>query len=92
MRQVDDFATTAPDARTADLLFDTIDNKLTIPVKRHRYLDMYNRIDGLQTRHYIKVSVRLFVEKVFKKHLTTWMKSAYPSAACSTPLPSDQTF
>jgi hypothetical protein len=34
----------------------------------------------------------LFVEKVFQKHLATWMKSAYPNAACSAPLPSDQTF
>ena len=32
------------------------------------------------------------MEKVFEKHLITWMKSAYPSAARSTPLPSDQTF
>ncbi len=92
MRQVDDFAIAAPDARTADLLLDMIDDKLTIPVKRQGYLDMYNGIDVLQTRHYIKVSVRSFMEKVFEKHLITWMKSAYPSAARSTPLPSDQTF
>jgi hypothetical protein len=69
-----------------------IDNKLTIPVKRQGYLDMYNGIDVLQTRHYIKASVRSFIEKVFEKHLATWMKSAYPNAARSTPLPSDQTF
>ena len=69
-----------------------IDDKLTIPVKQQGYLDMYNGINVLQTRDYIKVSVQLFVEKVFEKHLPTWMKSAYPSATCSTPLPSDQTF
>jgi hypothetical protein len=91
MQQVDDFANAVPNARTADLLLDMIDNKLTIPVKRQRYLDMYNGINVLQTRHYIKVSVRLFIKKVFEKHLATWMKSAYPSAARSTPLPS-QTF
>ena len=34
MQQVDDFAIAAPDARTAGLLLDMIDDKLTIPVKR----------------------------------------------------------
>ena len=53
MRQVDDFAIAAPDARTADLLLGMIDDKLTIPVKRQGYLDMYNGIDVQQTRHYI---------------------------------------
>jgi hypothetical protein len=53
---------------------------------------MYNGNNVLQARHYIKVSVQLFVEKIFKKYLATWMKSAYPSAIRSTPLPSDQTF
>jgi hypothetical protein len=92
MQQVDDFAIAAPNARAADLLLDMIDDKLTIPVKRQGYLDMYNGINVLQTWHYIKVSVQSFVEKVFEKHLATWMKSAHPNAACSTPLPSDQTF
>ena len=49
MQQVDDFAIAAPDARTADILLDMIDNKLTIPAKRQGYLDMYNGIDVLQT-------------------------------------------
>jgi hypothetical protein len=88
-RQVDDFAIAAPDAKTADVLLDLIDDKLKIPVKRQGYLDMYNGINVLQTRHYIKISVTSFVNKVFEKHLATWMKSAYPSPARSTPLPSD---
>ena len=88
-RQVDDFAIAAPDAKTADILLDLIDDKLKIPVKRQGYLDMYNGIDVLQTRHYIKISVTSFINKVFDKHLATWMKSAYPCAARSTPLPSD---
>jgi len=77
---------------TANILLDEIDDHLTIPVKRQGYLDMYNGIDVRQTRHYIKLSVRSFIDKVFEKHLTTWMKSTYPLGAHSTPLPSDQTF
>ncbi len=90
-RQIDDFAIAAPDAKTADILLDMI-NKLKIPVKRQGYLDMYNGIDILQTRHYIKISVRLFVNKVFEHHLSTWMKSAYLSPTRSTPLPTDAMF
>jgi hypothetical protein len=92
MRQVDDFAIAAPDSKTANILLDMIDNHLTIPVKRQGYLDMYNGIDVRQTRHYIKLSVRSFIDKVFEKHLATWMKSTYPNAARSTPLPSDPIF
>jgi hypothetical protein len=91
-RQVDDFAIAAPDATTADILLDMIGDKLKIPVKRQGYLDMYNGIDVLQTRHYIKISVRSFINKVFEHHLSTWMKSVYPSPARSIPLPTDATF
>ena len=41
-RQVDDFAIAAPDAKTADILLDLINDKLKIPVKRQGYLGMYN--------------------------------------------------
>ena len=69
-----------------------INNKLKIPVRRQGYLDMYNGIDVLQTRHYIKISVRSLVDKVFEHHLSTWMKSTYPSPTRSTSLPTDATF
>jgi hypothetical protein len=86
MQQVDDFAIAALDAKPANILLEMIDNKLTIPLKRQGYFDLYNSIDVHQTRHYIKISVRSFIDKVFEKHLATWMKSAYPSPARSTPL------
>jgi hypothetical protein len=50
---VDDFAIAAPDARTADILLDMLDEELTIPIKRQGFLDMYNGIDVYQTRDYI---------------------------------------
>ena len=52
--QVDDFAIAAPDERTANILLDLIDDKLSIPMKRQGYLDMYNGIDVLQTRTTLK--------------------------------------
>jgi hypothetical protein len=79
-------------AKTADILLDMINEKLTIPVKRQGYIDIYNGINVHQTWHYIKISVRSFISKVFEKHLATWMKSAYPNPAHYTPLPSDSAF
>jgi hypothetical protein len=66
---VDDFAIAAPDAKTANILLDMLDDKLTISIKRQGYLDMYNGIDISQTRDYIKISCKLFVEKSCTKYL-----------------------
>ncbi len=71
MRQVDDFAIAAPDEQSSEILMDLIDDKLTIPIKRQGYLDMYNGIDVLQTRHYIKLSVTTFIDKVFEPYFKT---------------------
>ncbi len=89
MRQVDDFAIAAPDEITSKILMNIIDDKLKIPIKRQGYLDMYNSIDVLQTRHYIKINIKTFIDKVFKHHIATWMKTSYPTPNRATPLPSD---
>ena len=52
MRQVDDFAIAAPDAKTSDILMDMIDERLKIPIKRQGYLDMYNGVDITNTPLY----------------------------------------
>lgn len=89
MRQVDNFAIAAPEARTADILMDLIDDKLKIPIKRQGYLDMYNGVDIQQTRYYIKISLKTYVDKNFEPYFATWMKTVYPTPARLTPLPSD---
>ncbi len=70
-RQVDDFAIAAPDAQTAYILLDMLDEKLTIPIKRQGYLDMYNGIDIYQTKDYIKIACNWFVKKCSEKFLAT---------------------
>jgi hypothetical protein len=87
MRQVDDFAIAAPDSNTSDQIMDLIDYKLSIPIKQQGYLDMYNGVDIYQIRHYIKLNVKTFVDKVFQRHIATWMKTLYPMPNRSTPLP-----
>ncbi len=90
--QVDDFAIAAPDAQTADILLDMLDEKLTIPIKQQGYLDMYNGIDIYQTKDYIKIACKSFVEKCSEKYLETWMKTYMMSSTRPTPLPLDPTW
>ena len=56
MRQVDDFAVAATSERTANILFDFVDDELTFPLKRMGLIHMFNGMDIEQTRDYIKIS------------------------------------
>ncbi len=71
MRQVDDFAVASPDECTASILLDLIDDKLTIPMKWQGFLDMYNGVDVLQTKDYIKVSCTTYINKICDKYLNS---------------------
>jgi len=92
MRQVDDFAIAAPDSHTADHLLDMLDDKLSIPIKQQGLLDMYNGVDVLQSRHYIRISCTSFITKISEKYQSTWMKHLYAPSARPTPLPTDATW
>jgi hypothetical protein len=48
---------------------------------------MYNGVNIYQTCHYIKLNVKTFIEKVFERHITTWMKTSYFTPNRSKPLP-----
>ena len=85
-RQVDDFEIATSSERIANILFDAIDDLLTFPIKRMGLVTMFNGIDVLQNRDYIKISVQTYIERFLEKHLNSWMAmsqtSEYP-----TPLP-----
>ena len=89
MRQVDDFAIAAPNERTLDILFDMIDEKLSIPLKRQGLLDMYNGINIHQTKDYIKIDVHLYIEKFCLKYEDTWLSKVPLTKNFPTPLPTD---
>ena len=89
LRQVDDFAIATSDPKTADILLNMLDERLTIPIKRQGYIDIFNGIDIDQTWDYIKISCKSFIEKYCEKLLTTWMSSYLMAAACPTPLTCD---
>jgi hypothetical protein len=65
MRQVGDFAISAPSQRIAIHLLDLIDNKLSIPMKRQGIITLYNGLDILQNRDYIKVSCKTYIDRVW---------------------------
>ncbi len=50
---------------------------------------MYNGVDVLQTRDYIKILTTTFIKKVTEKYLSTWMGTFPTVSDRPTPLPSD---
>jgi hypothetical protein len=87
MRQVNNFAISAPSQQIANHLLDLIDNKLSIPMKCQGLVMLYNGLDILQTRDYIKVSCKTYINRISNIHLTRgWMKS-YLLSGRPTPLP-----
>jgi hypothetical protein len=91
-QQVNDFAIAAPDERTVNILFDMIDDKLQTPMKRQGYMDMYNCVDVKQTKNYIKISCKSFIEKICDKYLNLWMQNFTSTDDRPTPLLTDPTW
>ncbi len=92
MRQVDNFAISAPNQRTADILMDMLDEKLTMPIKQQGLLDMFNGVDVVQTKHYIKIDCHTYINKFCSKYLNTWLNKVPLTENCPTPLSSNPTW
>ncbi len=90
MRQVNDFAIAAQDQHTADVLLNMLDDLLTMPIKRQGLFDMFNRINMMQTTHYIKLDCHTYINEFCNKYLATWLKKMTASDDCPTPLPVDR--
>ena len=91
-RQVDDFAVAAPNKRIADILFDEIDDRLSIPLKRQGLIDLFNGMDVVQTRHYVKITCQSYIERICQKYLDTWMRKVTITKDRPTPMPTTQDF
>ncbi len=61
-------------------------------MKRQGYLDMYNGVDVKQTKNYIKISCKSFIEKKCNKYLNLLMQNFTRTSDCPTPLPTDATW
>jgi hypothetical protein len=89
-RQVNDFAIAAPNQHTANLLMDMINDRLTMPIKRQGYLNMFNGIDVVQTKHYIKIDCHTYVDKFCEKYLETWLCKLLIADDRPTPFPTNK--
>jgi hypothetical protein len=61
-------------------------------MKQQSYLDMFNGIDMLQTRNYIKISSSTFINKISEKNLSSWIHNFTTMSDRPTPLPLDTTW
>ena len=69
-----------------------LDDKLFMPMKRMGMITLFNGIDFLQSRHYIKIFCQMYIEKMCAKYLLTWMKDLKDVANRPLPVPRSETF
>jgi len=74
-QEVDNFAIASCTQYTCNLLLDMINDKFVLPLKRLSLVDLFNSLDVLQTREYIKISCSIYSDKISEKHLTNWMRN-----------------
>lgn len=91
LQQVDDFAV-ATSTALASRVFDLIDDHLTIPLKRLCLITLFNGLDTIQSRDYIKLSCRSYIERICEKYLDGWGLSKHHMATRPTPLPQTDSF
>ena len=69
--QVDNFAISATSPRIANHLLDLIDDKLSILMKRQGLVTLFNGLNIHQTRDYIKISCKTYIDHISNIHLDT---------------------
>ena len=91
LRQVDDFAVSCEDENTAKQVIADINSKMTIDVKQLGIIDRFNGVDVTQTKHYIKLSNRTYIEKFLQRH--KWLQDEkHDMHAFPIPMESDTAF
>jgi hypothetical protein len=63
-----------------------------MPIKRQGIVTLFNGIDVLQSRHYIKISAETYIEKIGAKYLTEWGKEFLQVADRPLPIPTNEPF
>jgi hypothetical protein len=90
--QVNDFAIAALDQRTANILLDMLNEKLTMPIKRQGLLDMFNGIDVIQMHHYIKINCNTYITKFCAKYPNMWLNKLHITDNHPPPFPTNSTW
>ena len=90
-RQVDNFAVAVSAECIANIIFDHIDDLLPSPLTKMGLITLFNDVDVLQTRDYIKILVEAYITRMSERHLVTWM-DVRGNSVKMTPLPNKATF
>ena len=89
LRQVDDFAVACEDAATAKHVIAQINDRMTISVKELGEISRFNGIDIQQTRYYVKISNKTYINKMLQKH--SWIHNEKPITV-KIPMKSDSSY
>ena len=88
LRQVDDFAFAVSTEEMGRTIVEDIDKHLRIRIKYLGILQMFNGMDILQTKHYIKIHCATYIQRIIQQH--KWYESSptpYP-----IPYPADNAY
>jgi hypothetical protein len=89
-RQVDDFAVATQNESIANMVFDELDKHLRIPMKRQGLIAMYNGLDVLQSRWFVKVSIHSWLVGILEPYFQDWLD--IPTVPFPTPFGSSESF
>jgi hypothetical protein len=87
LRQVDDFAIACQDKETATEVISNIDSKMSIKIKELGLIERYNGVDVLQSRNYIKIYNKTYINKIKSNH--PWLEHQTPLSEFPVPMNSD---
>ena len=84
VRQVDDFAVSAPTTSLGNKFFQQLDEHLIEPLKMQGTINYFNGVNLVQTRNYITVNCKMYLERVFERH--GWTQTPASNNKGSIPL------
>jgi deoxyuridine 5'-triphosphate nucleotidohydrolase len=90
LRQVDDFAAAVTNETIGKALIDNIDQYMRIRIKYQGQLTMFNGMDIVQTRHYIKLHCGTYLRKALGNH--SYLVANAKSKVYPVPYPADHAF
>ena len=76
LRQVDDFAVSAPTAQDAEGVISSIKSKISIQIKSLGVINCFNGVDVTQTQKYIKIYNKTYIRKIAKNK--NWLEATIP--------------
>ena len=69
----------------------SINEEMTIDIKDLGRLDRYNGVDVTQSKHFIKLSNKTYIDKVIEAH-TSWLQHELPLSNKPLPVPTDTNY